>query len=150
MAREGEPERTRLNDGLSAIRPLLEARGFTYSEAEQAVSSGGSFAVANFSRGDMEIGLIVRNGSQLGCPNYAAADGYVGHDDLIWALGHEGKEQLVEGDWHSFRARDGGNVFDALRADLELIILPVLDRSEEAFRTAVAGARAHLQEKRGW
>lgn len=104
------------------------------------MSSGGSFAVGFFRRGPLEIGLIVRNRNELGCPNYFAGKGYAGHDDMIWALGADGKEQLVAGEWLSFQARSGGDAFDALRHDLENIILPALDDSEVQFLESLAHA----------
>jgi hypothetical protein len=112
------------------------------------VSSGGPFAVAFFRRGRLEIGLIVRHRMALGCPNYSAGAGYAGHDDLVWALGATGKEQLVAGEWLSFKARDCNDPFDALRHDLESIVLSALDESEVQFlaslQRAVDRARASL------
>jgi hypothetical protein len=70
--------------------------------------------------------------------------------DLVWALGAEGKERLVEGEWLAYRARDGGDPFAALQTDLEEFVLPALDASESGFLASLARARQHLREKRGW
>lgn len=85
----GAAERILLEDGLQAIRSLLESRGFKYSTGSEAVSSAGPFATGTFQRGSLQIGFIVRNGDALGCPNYTDGHGYVGHTDLAWALGAE-------------------------------------------------------------
>lgn len=146
----GAAERIRLEDGLQEIRSLLESRGFAYSAGSEAASSAGPFATGTFQRGPLRIGFIVRNRDALGCPNYTDGQGYVGHTDLAWALGAEGKERLVEGEWLSYRARDGGDPFAALQADLKELVLPVLDASERTFLESLARARQHLREKRGW
>jgi hypothetical protein len=86
----------------------------------------------------------------LGCPNYSNGSGYAGHDDIVEALGHAGQEHLVPGDSLAFRARDGGDAFDALQSDFERIILPAFDRSEKDFRAAVDSAVRRLRERRGW
>jgi hypothetical protein len=50
----------------------------------------------------------------------------------------------------AYRDRQGGHAVEALRDDLERIVLPALDASEEEFRLAIARARTQLQAKRGW
>lgn len=148
MTELGKAERTTLDAGIEILRPGLSTRGFQYSMGDQAFSSGGPFAVGFFRRGKLEIGLIVRNAIVLGCPNYSSGQGYAGHASLIWALGAEGKEQLVPDDWVSVKARDGGDPFEALRHDLDGIVLPALDESEAQFlaslRRAVDKARAKI------
>lgn len=150
MASTGKSERQSLDVGLRDLRPMLEQRGFVYTPGAQATSSGGPFAVATFLRGSLEIGLIVRNGNELGCPNYSDGSGYVGHDDLLWALDAADTAHLVPGDFLAYRARDGGDPFEALRADFEQVVLPALDVSEDAFRHALGRALAHLRQSRGW
>ncbi len=140
MTAYGSTERITLERGVEKLRDLLSARGFEYSSGDEAVSSGGAFAVGVFRRGALEIGLIVRHGIELGCPNYSVGRGYAGHSSLVWALGAEGKEQLVAGKVVSFQAREGGDAFEALRHDLESIVLPALDASEALFLEALARA----------
>jgi hypothetical protein len=129
-----------LEAGVEKLRACLEARGFEYSSGDRGGSSGGPFAVGFFRRTDIEMGLIVRDGTALGCPNYTTGKGYAGHDDLVSALGAQGREELVSGEWLSFRSRAGGDPFEALRHDLEHIILPAIDESEDRFRTSLARA----------
>jgi len=144
----GTAERATLEAGIERVRAALGARGFEYSRGDQAVSSGGPFAVGFFRRGNLEIGLIVRDSVALGGPNYSVGRGYAGHHHLIWALGAEGTEQLVAGDSVSFKARTGGDAFEAFRHDLESIVLPALDASEARFLVslgrAVDKARAEI------
>lgn len=143
-------ERTSLDAGVKKIRPLLAEYGFEYVPGDEAVSSGGPFAVALFRRGDLEIGLIVRDGNDLGCPNYGEGQMHVGHSNLIWTLGHAGEEELVESSWTSYIAKSGGDPFVALRSDLRKIILPELRKSESGFRLALARAREKRRLIRGF
>jgi hypothetical protein len=135
---------------LQPIETLLIDRGFTKPAPEAGHSSGGAFQAATFRRGALEVGLVVRNGNALGCPNYSYGAGYVGHEDVIAALGRLGEERLVPGQYLAYKARDGGDPFDALYFDLREIILPVLDRSEDDFRLAIDKALRQLRERRGW
>jgi hypothetical protein len=137
-----------LSAGLTKISALLARRGFTRASGSNGVSSGGAFTTAVFRRSSLEVNLIVR--ADLGCPNYSAGSGYVGHTDLVEALGRAGEEQLIAGEGMSFEARYGGDAFEALCTDLELIILPVLDASELDFRAAVDVAGVRLRQRRGW
>lgn len=136
--------------GIAAVRGGFTERGFTYSPGPRATASAGPFATATFRRGDLEIGLIVRNTNQLGCPNYSLGRGYAGHQDVVWALGHSGSEQLVAGEELEFVARNGGDPFAALSTDLETLIFPAFDRSEKDFHRAVAAAVEHVRDVRGW
>jgi len=137
-----------LSSGITSLRGLMTAYGFKYSSGTTATSSGGAFANGFFRRGTLEIGLVVRNGDELGCPNYTTGDGYAGHEDLIWALGSAGTEALVPAKPHagvfvgplSYVNREGGDAFAALGLDLERIILPSLGRSESEFYDSLARA----------
>jgi hypothetical protein len=135
-----------LSAGVERLRPLLEGVGFSYQPGDEAASSGGPFATGFFRRGDLEIGLIVRDRNRLGCPNYSVGHGYAGHADLLWALGRDGQGRLVEG-FTSYAATDGGDPFLAFEADLRDIILPALKESEVNFRRAVARAHRKFQDK---
>jgi hypothetical protein len=68
MEESGLVERATLTAGIEKLRPSLGARRFEYSAGDDAVSSGGSFAVGFFRRGPLEIGLIVRNRTELKSP----------------------------------------------------------------------------------
>ena len=68
--------------------------------------------------------MIVHQRNQLVCPNYSEGYGYVGHDDLFWALDREAEARLVPGDFVMCTSRDGGDPFDALEADLRDVVLP--------------------------
>jgi len=140
MAELGSVERTVLARGIEKIRGILEARGFHYAPGDQSVSSGGSFAVGFFRRGDLEIGLIVRSGGALGCPNYSEQRDCAGHEELIQEIDPSAEAQLVAGEFVHFRSRVGGDAFDALRVDLETVILPALDASDAEFRQALRRA----------
>jgi hypothetical protein len=139
-----------LTAGVNALRALLEPRSFCFQADTSATSSRGSFAAGYFRRPDLEIGLIVRNGSQLGCPNYSAGRGFAGHGDLVAALGAAGREKLIEGPHLEFVSRNGGPAFDAFHADLETFILPALDRSTEEFHASLAAAVRTGQARLGF
>jgi hypothetical protein len=139
-----------MDAGVEKLRALLTAHGFDYDAGHDGSASGGPFAISYFRRGSLEIALIVRNRTELGCPNYSEGKGFAGHSDMVWALGYEGKAQLVSGEWLSFVAKDGGNPFDALRADLELLVLPALQESESTFRLALRRAVKKFQESLGF
>ena len=126
--------------GVDLLRASFEARGFTYHSGTNATSSGGPFATGHFRKGSLEISLIVRNKTQLGCPNYSEGNGYAGHDDIVRTLGFAGQEALVHGEQLGFVSRSGGDAFEALGADLSQIVFPELDRSETSFREALARA----------
>jgi len=149
MAGAGSIQRALLDEGVQKIQAVLRGRGFEYSTGDQGVSSGGSFAVAFFRRADLTLGLIVRHSYGLGSPGYSIGGRGASHGRLIVALGHSGEEHLVETRLFSSRARDGGDVFEALRWDLEHIILPVLDQSPSEFREALARAAKEVREELG-
>jgi len=131
-------ERAFLDAGVARIAPSLARYGFTYVPGDTASSSGGPFAVGYFRRGDFEIGLIVRNQRGLGCPNYSVGTGFAGHCDLMDTLGAQGSSHLIPGPWPTYVSADGSDVFEALAADLERFLIPVLMRSEEEFRAGLA------------
>lgn len=137
MPTHANSEREALRRGAQKLLPTLTAHGFQYTEGDQAVSSGGPFAVGVFRRGQLELGMIVRSGDRLGCPNYSVGQGYAGHGSLVWALREDGNERPVEDEHVHMKDRDGGDGFDALLQDLETIILPALRASEESFFAAL-------------
>jgi hypothetical protein len=140
---EDVPERQVLEAALMKIDPILRAHGFQLQPADAGVSSGGQFATVRYLHESLELGLIVRDGNQLGCPNYSAGKGYAGHNDLVRSLDHAGTEHLIPAaEGLSYQARVGGSPFDALQHDLEEIILPALVASEARFLAALAEAVA--------
>lgn len=56
----------------------------------------------------------------------------------------------MEGERLAYQARDGGDPFAALQADLEEFVLPALGASERNFFESLARARQHIRERRGW
>jgi len=137
-----------LEAGLVKLRPLLEGHGFSDGASDSGIAHG-EYATKCFRRGDIELGLIVR-GTEIGCPNYSIGDCHVGHDNLLAELGAADAAQLVSLGFVSWGARNGGDQFDSLAADLRELILPVLVRSEDDFRNAIAQARKKLQAQRGF
>ena len=136
-----------LEAGVAKLEPLLTSFGFEYGSGDGAVSSGGPFATGFFRRGKLEIGLIVRNGDQLGCPSYSEGRGYASHTDIFWALGRAGEARLIPSDFLSYKASDGGDSFDALFADFEHVILPTLQESPDSFSAALARAHRKSQDE---
>jgi len=53
-------EQQTLRDGVERVEQVLRSHGFTHTLQEPGISSGGPFAVAEFCRGKLNIGLIVR------------------------------------------------------------------------------------------
>jgi len=142
-------ERTALEAGAARLRPLLGSFGFAYVPGYDGCSGGGPFAVSYFRRELLEIGLIVRQQAKLGCPNYSVGEGWVGHEDLLAVLGHDGRARLVPGEWPAWVAADGGDGFAALRADLEDPILPALREPPARYRIVLARAVRACRARRG-
>jgi len=143
-------ERRTLEDGIELIEGLLRSYGFErYPSDDDGVSSGGSFATCEFRRDDLEFGLIVRHQTKLGCPNYSEGKGYAGHQDMIRHLGKAGSERLVAGEFLSFEDRLGGNPFQALKYDLQEILLPTLQQAEAEFRAAIRKAHGERMRSLG-
>jgi hypothetical protein len=86
---------------------------------------------------------------QLGCPNYSEGHGYAGHAGMFRELGKTGNERLIQGGRLSFRARDGGDPFDALLADFDEVILPALRQSPDKFSEALARDHRKFQDELG-
>jgi hypothetical protein len=140
------PESVALSAGVAKLLPLLDGNGFQYQAGDIAIAHE-AFATGVFRRNVLEISLIVRHGSGLGCPNYSVGQGFAGHEDLFSALGHANRAHLVKGDFPAYRARDGGDPFVALEDDLRRIVLPALQASERDFHTAVGRAHARFQNR---
>ena len=151
MADQGAVERQALDTGVERLKPLLATYGFRFSRGGGGLSSGGSFAVGRFVRPPLEIGLIVRNKSELGCPNYSRGTGFAGHDDLFAELGQTGQEVLVRASEElghlAYVGKDGRTAFEALYFDLENGVLPALQRSEREFLGALDRAVARHQQR---
>ncbi len=138
--REPTDEHQFLEAGLANLLPLLAAHGFSRVDSAGGVSSAGPFAAVTLRRGTIELGLIVRDRVRLGCPNYSAGGGYVGHTEVLKALDPERRPALVEDAWFHFKATDGGDPFEALLADLSEVVLPAIANDEERFRRILADA----------
>jgi len=139
-------ERLYLEAGLGKLRPLLEAHGFEWEPVAIGATHSrfNTWAVVHLRRPNLEIGLIVRNQNELGCPNYAMEpyERFASHRSLLAALHKQDGARLVPESQHgvSYRAKDGGDPIDALHADLRDAILPVLRESEEKFFKALSDA----------
>ena len=140
----------KLQTGVDRLDRVLRPVGFNHTLGSPGSSPGGPFAVATFRRGSLEIGVIVRNGDQLGCPNYSVGEGYAGHQDLIAELGHGGEELLVAGPHLSYVGKNSLDAFDALGRDLEAYVIPALGKSEHAFKDALRRAVAAAQKRLGF
>jgi len=133
-------EQIELQTGVGRLDRVLRPLGFEYSLGSPGVSSGGPFAVATFRRRSLEIGVIVRNGNQLGCPNYSVGNGYAGHQDLIAQLGHGSEELLIPGPHLSYIGKNNLDAFEALGRDLEAYVVPALLESEHAFEDGITSS----------
>jgi len=138
------PEQQIMNAGVAKLQPLLASYGFSNASLNSGSSSGGRFATATFTRDNLEIGLIVRFGCEFGCPNYTEGNGYAAHGALILALVPNAELRLIPSGFVSYCAADGGDSFDALKEDLEQIILPALRDDPEGFSSALAKARFRI------
>jgi len=143
-------EQQTLREGVERLEQVLRSHGFTHTLQEPGISSGGPFAVAEFRRGTLSLGLIVRNKDQLGCPNYSVGQGFAGHQDLIAELGHAGEEQLVPGSDLSCVGKEDQNPIDALIADLQAFIVPSMEKPDESFLAALRRAVARHHERLGF
>src|SRR5579863_865193 len=136
MSNIGESEAAFLAEGIAKMKSVLEWGGFHLEAEAQASASLGPFATASFRRGEFAIGLIVRGRNRFGGPDYSYENQHTLHEDLFWALGEEGRNQLIRKERFEYAARNGGDPFEALAADLREVIIPKLTQSEEEFRSA--------------
>jgi hypothetical protein len=136
MSKIGESEAAFLTEGIAKMQSVLGSAGLRLEGGSQASASLGPFASATFRRGEFAIGLIVRGRDCFGGPDYSYENRHTLHEDLFWALGQEGRNQLIRKERFQYVGRDGGDPFDALAADLREVIVPSLTQSEEQFRTA--------------
>ena len=146
-ARRRSPDAKALVAGVELLEPLLKKTGFSYRAGDSAASSGGPFASGFFIRGDIELGMIVRNEGRMGVPNYSRGHGYASHHRVLAALGVEEKSMLIQPDHFAYSAKNGGNTFQALYEDLRDLIIPVLERSEDEFCAAIDTAVKEFQER---
>ena len=145
----GKPtlEQQTMDAGVGKLMPLLSPYGFSHASSDTGSSSGGRFATATFTKNNLEIGLIVRFGSELGCPNYSEGNGYAGHGGLMSAVDPDAEPRLVPNGPISYCAVDGGDPFDALMYDLEQTILPALKRDPAGFSVSLAQAHGRFQRQ---
>jgi hypothetical protein len=140
-------EQQTMNAGVAKLMPLFSAHGFILASSDTGISSGGRFATATFRKGNLQIGLIVRFGSELGCPNYSERNGYADHGGLISTIDPGAEPRLVPNGPISYRAVDSGDPFDALMDDLEQTILPALKRDPAGFSMSLAQAHGRFQRQ---
>jgi hypothetical protein len=144
---EQSPEFITLNDGIAKLMPLLSTHGFSRESPDLGSSSAGRFAAVTLKRDNLEIGLIVRFGTKLGCPNYTLGNGYAGHARVMMELNPECQPKLVPDDSISYCAVDGSDPFDALKFDLETYLLPILSNDSDGLNAAVARAATAFQRE---
>ena len=113
------PETTTLKTGITVLMPVLSLHGFSHDAEDSGSSPGGRFATVTFKRNNLEIGLIVRSKSKLGCPNYTLGHGYAGHARVMAEINTDCNPKLIPDDFISYHAVDGSDPFDALKSDLE-------------------------------
>ena len=133
--------------GVLKLIPLMSSYGFSHETSDSGTSSGGRFATVKFTKDALEIGLIVRFGSELGCPNYSEGKGYAGHCDLMSFIDPCAVPKLVPNGSISYCSAQGGDPFEALLYDLEHTILPALKKDSIAFSSALAKAHGKFQRK---
>jgi hypothetical protein len=133
---------------VARLDPILNPHGFTFVSEGNAVSSGGPFANGFYVRLPIKIGLVVRD-STFGMPVYYWGECHCGHDDLIAKLGRlpESTVRFNEERW-SLETTDGGNIVDAVVADVENIILPTILRDPAEIQGAVAAS--HKERMARW
>ena len=128
-----------LRETANLLRSVLEPLGFEFqfSEAAQGYMA---FASGFFIQGGLKIGLIYRVNYKLGAVVYENETTNVLHDRLLVSLGLAAKQRLrYDKEAMASVALDGGDVVDALRADL-LTLTPVL-RDREALSRSISKAR---------
>jgi hypothetical protein len=136
MSKIGDSEAVFLAEGITKMQSVLDSAGLRLEGGSHASASLGPFATATFRRGEFAIGLIVRGRNCFGGPDYSYENRHTLHEDLFWALGQEGRNQLIRKELFEYGGRDGGDAFEALAADLREVIVPSLTQSEEQFRIA--------------
>lgn len=141
------PELTTLRSGIAKLMPLLSLHGFLYDLDTSGSSSGGRYAAVTLKRNNLEIGLIVRSQTKLGCPNYSLGHGYAGHASVMTEIDSECKPRLACDEFHSYIAVDGGDPFDALKSDLERYFLPLLSNDPDALDAAITRAVRTFQRE---
>ena len=144
------PETTTLKTGITVLMPVLSLHGFSHDAEDSGSSSGGRFATVTFKRNNLEIGLIVRSKSKLGCPNYTLGHGYAGHARVMAEINTDCNPKLIPDDFIAYHAVDGSDPFDALKSDLETYFFPLLSNDSDALDAAITrAARAFQRELKG-
>lgn len=135
----------RLQEIADGLKSVLEPLGFHYVP-DQSGQGHMQFESGFFVRGDTKIGLICRertSGMALGAVVYENDITNAAHDDLMSVLGLTDKQHVVyvESSMTSV-AKDGGDLIEALRADL-ITLTPILSdaaKLSEVLVTARDGA----------
>ena len=98
--------------GMRVLGPLMEAHGFKRTAPLSGESSGGTYASAQWVRGDRVLDLHFRH--SLGLVSYRVGDVSLSHEEYMWAV--TGRKWSTEYPGFSDDPLDG---FRHLRADLE-------------------------------
>lgn len=127
--------------GAKLLATVLSPLGFEFRDEYVASSSGGAFANGYFESRDLRIGLIVRRNG-LGAIVHESGEYQAEHTELLHALGF-GNRIACEYQDSSMRtvAKNGGNAFEAVRADLEQLLLPLWRESPEAVSSEIRRIR---------
>jgi hypothetical protein len=124
---------------VAVLDPALRLHGFRFAPQNVGHASRGSFANGFFIRGDVRIGIIVRE--QLGEVVYEANSHTMGHSEYMAELGHAHDCWFLYDDqkWRA-HGRDGREPPTALLHDLETFAAEFLrgdtSRFLEVLRTA--------------
>jgi hypothetical protein len=131
---------TALRRAADELQPLLEPLGFAF-RFDQAAQGHQAFAAGFFVCGELRIGLIYRVSDRLGSVSFENGTTSESLDGLMSWLGlaAESRSRYDERISRSV-ALDGGDVLDALRADLATLS-PILRDREKLSRSIVEARR---------
>jgi hypothetical protein len=134
---------------VARLNPILNPQGFLFRIEHNGVSSGGPFANGFYERHPIKIGLIVRR-EILGMPTYDFDEHICAHDELIKTFGRGNESKLRGMKYPGVETTDGSDVVDALVADIQNIILPVILRHPDAYAVAVTSLHQKFLESMGF
>jgi len=119
--------------GMHILSPLMEAHGFKRTAPLSGESSGGSYASAQWVRGDRVLDLHFRH--SLGLVSYRVGDVSLPHEEYMWAV--TGRKWSTECPRFSDDPLDG---FRNLRMDLERHGASFLSGADGGFLEDIARA----------
>lgn len=135
---------TALRRAAAELQPLLEPLGFAF-QFDLAAQGHQAFATGFFVCGEVKIGLIYRVNDRLGSVSFENGTAGESLDGLMSWLGLSA-EQRSRYDERISRsvALDGGDVLDAVRADLATLS-PLLRDREKLSRSIVEAGRENAR-----